>query len=211
MARGSCESRLLPPIPPPETGYTHRSSDSRLRAYDEPRPPVGWENQTRPSFRKLECASFLYFRLGQEVAHFKDQNHGQVAHKKEHLAQEHSDGADVSHPVPARRIIHSPGRSQEITVQANHHDDETLEPHADENDSGNQKQCDWTGSQFANPQHLRDKDVTSQQRQIPWRIGAMQPVPEKESIESVAAVPSHESLDRIAVRHNQPGREHDFR
>ena len=82
--RGSYETPWPLPSLPPETGCRRRSSGSPLHECDEPRPPGGWRNQTRPSCRRPECASFLHLRLRQQGAHFKDRNHGQDAHEQEH-------------------------------------------------------------------------------------------------------------------------------
>ena len=95
-------------------------------------------------------------------------------------------------------------------MQADHHDDETLQPHADQNDRGKQKQCKWTGSEFTDPQQLRDKDVARQQRVITGGVGPVQPVPKSERVVAVAAIPAHERFNCIAVGDDESGRQHYF-
>ena len=48
--------------------------------------------------------------------------------------------------------------------QADDDDDEALQPHADENDAGDEEERDGTGAQLADPEHLRNKDIASQKR-----------------------------------------------
>ena len=96
-------------------------------------------------------------------------------------------------------------------MQTDDHDDETLEPHADQNHARDEEQRDGTSAQSADPEHLRNKNVADQERPIRNGIGTVQTIPQREGIVAIAAVPSHESLDAVAVGDDQSGSEHDFR
>jgi len=95
-------------------------------------------------------------------------------------------------------------------VQADDDDDETLEPHADENYAGDEEQRDGTGAQSANPEHLRNKNIADEQRPVSPHIGAMQSIPEGEGVVAVSAVPAHKGLNTVTVGYDQSGGEHDF-
>src|SRR6185312_5521612 len=96
----------------------------------------------------------------------------------------------------------------EIAVQADHHDDEALQPHAHQNNERNQEQPDRAAAQLGNPEHLGNHDVADQQHVIEKRIRTVQSLPEQEGVVAVAAIPSHESFHDVAIRHDQACGQH---
>src|SRR5438270_10970921 len=110
-------------------------------------------------------ALLFHLRLGQKGAHFEDRDRGQEAQEQEHRRQEHADRTDESHPVPARGVVHAPGRVQEVATEADYDNDETLQPHAEQDDSGNEEMSKWAVAQASDPQQLWYEYVAGQQLQ----------------------------------------------
>src|SRR5262249_8476740 len=63
----------------------------------------------------------VVFLLKQQQAHFSDRNRRQRADKQQHHSQEKSEGTNERGEIPYCRIVHTPGRWHEITMQTNDH------------------------------------------------------------------------------------------
>ncbi len=115
-------------------------------------------------------------RFGQQRTEFKDRNRGQQAHEQEHASRKETEGANENGPVNLRRVVHAEGRVQEVAVQADHDDDEPLQPHADQNVHGNHEQPEIVQPQSAEPQHLRDQHIADSNARYQKRVGPVQTI-----------------------------------
>src|ERR1022692_2811803 len=82
---------------------------------------------------------------------FRSGNHRQQADEEEEQEQEQADGAKVGEPIPSGGVEDGPRRGKEILRQAADDDDIALEPHADEDDDGRDKQEDRLAANFLEP------------------------------------------------------------
>src|SRR6266540_705285 len=69
-----------------------------------------------PAPASCTCRLFFNFRFRQNRTHLEDGDHWQEADEQEQQRKEKSQRADKHCPVPHRRLIHAPGRRQEVAM-----------------------------------------------------------------------------------------------
>src|SRR5690242_21171936 len=111
--------------------------------------------------------------MSDEFAHLSNRNSRQAANEQEEQRSEKAQAAEQGGVVPECRGITAPGGRNEITREANHDDDETLEPHSRIDDQREDEQGGHAGAHFTNPEELRTEDVAQNQRVVEGRIGTV--------------------------------------
>src|SRR5262249_52220893 len=96
-------------------------------------------------------------------------------------------------------------------MQTNHDDHKPFEPHAYADHQRYDPHTHLAVTDSSNPQDLGNDYIAGDQRPIERREGTLEPVHHHVPLIGAAAVPSHERLHHIAVRHDQTGCEHDLR
>ncbi len=95
-------------------------------------------------------------------------------------------------------------------MQAGDDDDESLQPHADVDNQRNREQQGDIGAHRLEPERLRRDDVAEDQQPVGPGIRPEGAVERHVALELIAAVPTHECFDAVAVAHDQAGGEHDL-
>src|SRR5207245_2917453 len=114
-------------------------TDSLPCAHAPPQRLIEPEYQTRPATHKSavsSCPSTSVaapsFSFRDQLAHFKNRDHGQEADKQKQQRQEQAHRANKNGPVPPRGGVHAPGGGQKVAVQAGDDDHKALKPHPQE-------------------------------------------------------------------------------
>src|SRR5205807_7775486 len=97
--------------------------------------------------------------LGRDAFYLGDRNHRQEADEQKETGKEKPERADVSADINRAGPIVAPARRQEIAMERNDDDDESLEPHADIDEDGNDKHRDEDLAEPLEPKKLGDGDV----------------------------------------------------
>src|SRR5205823_5146394 len=106
-------------------------------------------------------------------------------------------------------VIHTPGGCKEVAMQADHHDYEALQPHADQYIERDQEQPCGVRPDLLDPQNLRDDDVSCDQTRVAPEIGTMYAIPNQELVIGIASVPRHKEFYDVSIRDDEAGRQHD--
>src|SRR2546430_16659238 len=97
-----------------------------------------------------------------------------------------------------------------ISRQADDHNDEALQPHADIHDDGHEEQDHHIVAHLVGPEQLRHQDVRQNQRKVKRSIRTVEPLLDEEDVKLVAAVKRQEELEKIAISDDEPGGQHDL-
>src|SRR5439155_19036316 len=135
---------------------------------------------------------------------------GKNADKQENQHDEHTDGADVGGPIPEGRAVAAPGRGHEVARQADNHDDEPLEPHADVHDDGHDEEDHDVVADLVKPQQLGRQDVAQNQRVVERCIRALKTLLDEKNVKLVSTVKRKEKLEEVAVSNDEAGGQHDL-
>src|SRR5262249_56927345 len=76
---------------------------------------------------------------------------------------------------------------------------------------GHDEEHGHVGAQFLKPEQLRSQDVAQNEREIVVAVRPVQALLYQEYIELVSAIQGKKELKEVAVGHDQPGCQHDFR
>src|SRR5262250_1699321 len=146
-------------------------------------------------------------RMGKDLLHLHD---GQRRHDPDEAQEEEEEpgeGARDDGGVGHRRIVRAPGVGIEVEGQPGDDDVEALEPHADENEDGDDEEPDGVEPD-APPEEGQRRDAVAEvhapvgPRVLLGRLGE-----DARPLEVVAAVPSREGFAEVEVGQDQARRE----
>src|SRR5579864_7544570 len=96
-------------------------------------------------------------------------------------------------------------------MQALHHNDEALDPHAYVYKHRHGKHCAHAGPDTFRPEHLNHKDIAEDQAPEHEAISTEHAVVHHVAVVYAPRVPGHEGFHHVPVAHDQTCGEHDLR
>src|SRR5215510_13709342 len=97
-----------------------------------------------------------YRAVGDELGHVGHRHERQVADEEQVREREESDRAGEGRPIPDRRDEVAPGGRDEVAMQADDHDVDALDPHADVDQGADDEEPDRAAPDPRHPQRLDD-------------------------------------------------------
>src|SRR2546422_5966396 len=115
-------------------------------------------------------------RLVDDLLHLEDRDHWKHSNEDKEEHDEEANRSAEGRPIPDRRVIHAPARRQEIAAQADHNNDEALEPHAHIHDERDEKDRKHIVTYASRPQSLGYDKIAKDQGPVQPVVGAGQAV-----------------------------------
>src|SRR5690606_20284891 len=137
--------------------------------------------------------------------HFSHVDHREELGEQQECSEEEPDRENEFTHIVQCRMEHRPARRYVIAVQRGHDDYETLEPHTDIHNNGEDERCCNARPDLLDPEQLRRDHVTGHHRPVRPGIRSRDTVVECVSFVFNLRVPGNEQLCDISNTDNRTG------
>src|SRR5437762_8083270 len=132
--------------------------------------------------------------------HFRHRDHRQKTNKYEKERSKNSERADVCPDVHPSREKQTPRGREKVAMQSAYNDDEALEPHAGVHAHADEINDIDVAPAPLKPEKLRREYIAKEHANPPVPpVGTKNPVPKREPLVRISAVPGHEKFHHVGV------------
>src|SRR6516164_5049631 len=135
----------------------------------------------------------------QYAFHLRYRDHWQESNEQQKQRNKNAVGANEGKYVYPGRVIHPPGRRQEIPVKRDNEDYEPFKPHAGVRAHADEINCPDVSTKRSYPEQLRHEHVAGKHRPGSPPVRSEIAIEESEALEGVTSVIGNEKLHDIGV------------